>query len=220
MVSPPSSCPKCGRRLGALDLVPVFSYILLVGKCRHCGEKISPRYLLIELVTGFLFLLMYLHTGLIPQLLNYLLLSAVLVVVAAIDLDHYRIPDKVLITGAALQLVLNFFTHQIGFLDAFYGFAAGGFLVFLIAMVKPDGMGGGDIKLTATLGLFLGWQKILLAFFLACFLGAAVGLVMIAVKRKNLKEAVPFGPFLAVAGISSLLWGQQVLHRYLELFWR
>lgn len=218
VVFPASHCPQCLRQLGPLDLVPVLSYLWLKGRCRSCRAKISPSYALIELFTGLVFWLVYSQTGLTPQLINYLLLSSILVVVTFIDLEHYLIPNKVLAVGALLQLAVNLFTQQISLFDAFVGCLTGGGLLLLIAVASKGGMGGGDVKLAAMLGLFLGWQKVLLAFFIAAILGAVAGLILMALKGKGRKDALPFGPFLAMGAMVTLLWGQQLLDWYLGLY--
>lgn len=218
VVSPPSSCPNCGNRLRFPDLIPVFSYICLKGRCRTCGNPISFKYPLIELLTGFLFLLMYYRFGPIPQLINYLLLSSILMVVTFIDLEHHLIPNKVLACGAVLQLAVNMFTHQISYIDAGTGFLTGGILLLLIAVISKGGMGGGDIKLAAVLGLFLGWQRVITAFWIAAVMAAVTGLTLIALKKKTRKDAIPFGPFLSAGALAGIIWGRPLLAWYLGIF--
>lgn len=218
VVSPPSACPKCGKGIGLTDLIPILSYIFLKGRCRACGSRISARYPLIELLTGLLFLLMYDAAGSVPQLLNYLLLSSILMVVTFTDLEHHIIPNKVLACGAALQLAINFFTHQIPYIDAAAGFLTGGLTLLLIAIISRGGMGGGDIKLAAVIGLFLGWQQVITAFFVASVIASAVSVTLIVLKRKTRKDHIPFGPFLAAGALVSLLWARPLLSWYLGLF--
>lgn len=218
VVFPGSHCPACSRRLGPVDLVPILSYLVLRGRCRTCTNRISPRYPLIELLTGVLFLVAWYLTGPVPAVFNYWLLSSILVVVTFIDLEHYLIPNKVIAVGAVLQLVLNFFTHQISLTNAGLGFLVGGGLLLVIALVSRGGMGGGDIKLAALLGLFLGWQNVLLGFFAASLAGALTGILLVALKKKGRKDAVPFGPFLSLGALLSLYAGQQLLDWYLSIY--
>lgn len=215
----PSACPLCGRRLGSRDLIPVLSFLSLKGRCRFCQAPVSPRYLIVEISTGFLFLAVYWLAGPVPQLANYLLLVAILIAVSFIDLSHCLISNKVLAAGAVLQLILNFFTRQISFIDAGLGFLAGGSLLLVVAIVSQGGMGGGDIKFASVLGLFLGWQNVILTFFVASLMGTIVGLTLIAVQRKKIKDPLPFGPFLAAAALAALGLGNQGVDWYFGLFY-
>lgn len=190
----------------------------LSSSCRKYKSSILPKYPIIELITASLFLIMYLKVGFLLQLVNYFLLLSILIVVTFIDLEHYIIPNKVLAYGGVLQLVANFYTHQIPYIDAIAGFFTGGIILLLIAVVSKGGMGGGDIKLAAVLGFFLGWQRVIIVFWVAAVLAAMTGITLIAIKRINRKDVIPFGPFLAVGTVACLLWSQLPLAWGLGLF--
>ena len=198
VVFTPSHCTNCGCRIGARDLVPLLSYLWLKGRCRSCGMLISPLYPFIELLTGLLFAAAYLHSGLTTLLLKQLFLIAILVVVSLIDLKYYIIPDRMIIFSLACGILLNL-------------------LAFLLApaLIYRGGMGGGDIKLAAVIGFFLGWPNGLLAVFLGCLLAALIGIVLVLTRLKGRKDAIPFGPYLAVGTMLAMFFGNKWLSWYL-----
>lgn len=218
IIAPPSNCPQCSQRLRVLDLIPVISYLFLRGKCRYCGMPISLRYPLVELCCGVGFFVLYLQFGLTIQCLMAIVLFSGLVVCSLIDLDYQIIPDRVnLVLFLAGFLLLSLQSTALlvnGLIGAVVGFG----VLFLIAVASKGGMGGGDVKLAAVLGLYLGWSNILLALFLSSLIGSIVGLTWAAIKRKNLKTALPFGPFLSIASMIVILWGQEILNWYWQLF--
>ncbi|WP_242868875.1 prepilin peptidase [Desulfotomaculum copahuensis] len=218
VVFPPSRCPHCGQRLAARDLVPLFSYLWLKGRCRYCGSGISPRYPLVEALTGVLFAVLYMRFGLNLLLFKYLFLTSVLIVLSFIDLEHYLIPDRIIIFALAGGVIINLFTRDLTFLSVLLGLAAPAAFLLLLAVASRGGMGGGDIKLAAVTGLFLGWPLGLLAVFLGCLLGGLVGAVLLLSRIKGRKDAIPFGPFLACGAITTILGGQQILNWYLGNF--
>ncbi len=218
VVFPPSNCPKCGRRIAADDLIPLISFLRLRGSCRFCGEKISPLYPLVELLTGLLFAVMYGYFGLSPVLLKYLTLGSVLIAVTFIDLEHYLIPDRLVIFALAAGLPLHFWAGDRTTLSALLGLlTAGGFLLFL-AVVSRGGMGGGDIKLAAATGFYLGWPHGLLAVFLACVLAGLLGLMLVLARLKGRKDAIPFGPFIVAGTLAALFRGDELLFWLLNLY--
>lgn len=217
VVAPPSHCTGCDKRLSVLDLVPVISYLILQGKCRQCGAKISPRYPLVELFCGAGFLLLYINFGLTVEFLAGLVLFSGLVVCSLIDLDHRIIPDGVNLTLGLIAIPLLLVQSTQVLLNGVFGALVGFGLLLLIAVASKGGMGGGDIKLAAVLGLYLGWPNIILALFIAFILGSVVGLIWVWVKQKTLKEALPFGPFLSIAALVVLLWGTEIINWYLNL---
>lgn len=216
IVYPPSHCPNCGERLRALDLVPVFSWIFLGGRCRYCKEKISPRYAVVELLCGMLFLGVYLRYGLTMETLSGCVFAVILLATAFIDLDHGIIPDKLTYPGIAIGLLLSFWT--LGFLPALYGTLAFGGLMFIIAVVSNGGMGGGDIKLAACIGAFTGIIGSAVTLIMAAFMGAIFGLGVILVKKGGRKTAVKFGPFLAISAYTAFLYADNIWHWYLGSF--
>lgn len=215
IIAPPSHCGSCGHRLGPLDLVPVLSWLFLKGRCRYCGAAISPRYALVELLTGGLFLFLGLHYGPTLELFFMLVFTAIFIAIFFIDLDHSIIPDELVIAGfintAAYLLWLVFGAHQpVSLLDHGLGFLIGGGLYLFLAVVTRGGMGGGDIKLMAMLGLWLGSGGILWVVLLSSNLGAVVSLLLMALKIKGRKDFIPFGPFIVVAALFVMLYQSQM----------
>ena len=215
IVTPPSKCPSCDKRLKPTDLVPVLSYLFLRGRCRYCNTAISPRYALIEILTAALFILVTLKIGVGFTLLKYLFATSILIVVTFIDLDHFIIPDKIVIaglTGGALLLPL---TREFSVLNALYGIAAAsGFLLFL-NIVSRGGMGMGDVKFAAFIGIILGWPLSLVAILLACFVSGLTGIILIISGLKTRKDPIPFGPFLSAGTFICYLWGRELIDLYL-----
>jgi leader peptidase (prepilin peptidase)/N-methyltransferase len=199
-----------------LDLIPVVSFLLLRGRCRNCGAGISSRYMFVELLTGCLFTICYLKAGLQLYFVKHLFFTAFLVVVAFIDLEHYIVPNKLVLFGLGAGVVFYFISRDISYASALLGITAGsGFLLFL-ALVSRGGLGGGDIKLAAVTGLFLGWPLAPLSIFLGCCLAGLVGVFLILVKRKKRKDIMPLVPFLAVGSYVTMLWGWDLIRWYLR----
>jgi leader peptidase (prepilin peptidase)/N-methyltransferase len=224
IVTPPSACPACGARLTLLDLVPVFSWLLLRGRCRHCKAGVSARYPLVETACALLFLCMALYAGLTPDIIPLCLMAFVLLCVSVIDRDTQEIPDGLLIFGAAVgalwvaggallplipQLGLAFALAP-AWHDALLGVVAGGLPLLLldrvvILLLKKDGFGYGDMKLMAMAGLFIGWQGMPAAFFFAFISGAVYAAALMLTKRAQRGAYMAFGPFLC-AGVLLALW--------------
>lgn len=222
VVRPPSACPACGTRLRARDNIPVLGYLLLRGRCRYCSAPISPRYPTVEVLAGLLPLLVFARFGLGRELLVYWPLSYVLLVISFIDLDLRIIPDKVTLPGIAVGLVVAPLVGLTGFWESLIGILVGGGALYLIGVLgelilRKESMGGGDVKLAAMLGAFLGWKIILLALFSAFLVGAVVGVAAMAGKSKDWDHAVPFGPFIALGAVLALLWGEPLLVWYSAL---
>ncbi|MHB1125381.1 MAG: prepilin peptidase [Bacillota bacterium] len=218
IIFPPSHCPHCEGQLGPGDLVPVVSFFLLWGKCRQCHAAISWRYPLIELFTGVAFLLVYIRLGGQPGFVGGLVLAGVLIVATFTDLEHYIIPNALVLFSLVAGLLANLIFHVMPWSQVFWGFMAGGLPLYLVALLSRGGMGGGDIKLAAVAGIFLGWQGILTALFLAVIAAGLVGGILLLVKKKGRKDPIPFGPFIALGSLVSLLWGAEVLDWYFALF--
>jgi leader peptidase (prepilin peptidase) / N-methyltransferase len=215
-----SRCPSCGSTVAAYDNVPVFSWLLLRGRCRSCGERISARYPLAELAMAALFALttLVLGTDDLGELALGLSFCAVLVIVTLTDLERGVIPNVVLLAGAAVGLGIVAATDPGSFAQrGIAAVGAGGFLL-VFALAYPRGMGMGDVKLAAVMGLFLG-RAVVPALVVAVLAGALVGLVLLAAHGSEArKRAVPFGPFLALGGVVGLLAGDQILDWYLDSF--
>ena len=222
IVRPGSHCPACNHGISFYDNIPFCSYLILKGHCRHCGTAISPRYLVVELVTALLFLALYRTYGLTSELGVYMAFVALLIVISFVDLDLQIIPDVLSLGGLLLGLVLSFVRIPFSYKQAFLGVLVGGGILFLIAagyqfFAKREGMGGGDIKLLAMIGAFCGIQGVIFALVLGSFAGALVGIPLMVVKGKDTKYAVPFGPFLSLGAIVYVLIGEAILYGYIHL---
>jgi leader peptidase (prepilin peptidase)/N-methyltransferase len=216
IVSPASRCPRCGKAIRLYDNIPVISYILLRGRCRDCGEKIAFRYPLVELITAVFSLLLFWKYGLAFQWLVSFAFICALIVITFIDLDHQIIPDVISLPGIPIFFLAAVFVMKLRFLDAFLGFLIGGGCLYVIAFVyelltKREGMGGGDIKLLAMIGAFLGWQSLLFVLLFSSLLGAVVGIAVMLAKGQDMKYAVPFGPFLSAAAAAYIFFGDSVM---------
>jgi leader peptidase (prepilin peptidase)/N-methyltransferase len=218
LFSPRSACPRCAVPILWYDNIPVLSYAVLAGRCRSCQAPISPRYPIVETLTASLFALAFLKWGMSPALVPALVLIAGLVAITVIDLDHQIIPDVITLPGIVVGLGWNLATQQVPRLEAAVGVLVGGGLFLIIIVASRGGMGGGDMKLGAMLGAFLGWKLVLVASLLAVLAGGVVAIWLLAASRKGRKDPVPFGPFLALGGIASLFLGHELLAWYLGAF--
>jgi len=217
VVRPGSRCTACGAAVRWHDNVPIVSYLLLRGRCRACGAGFSAEYPVVEAANAGLYALLAWRFGPVAALPVYMVLTSALLAAAVIDLHHRILPDRITLPGIALGLIASATLLPATVVDALAGAALGGGLYFLIAVASRGGMGGGDIKLIAMIGAFLGWQAVLLTTFLATVVGGLVGVVLMFAFRKGRKYAVPFGPFLAAAAIVCVLWGQPIIAWYLGL---
>jgi leader peptidase (prepilin peptidase)/N-methyltransferase len=219
IVSPPSHCPNCGERIKARDNIPIVSWLLLRGRCRNCGESISRRYPLVEALVAVVFAAITAVNGLHWDLAWQLPFAAVLVALAAIDLDLHLIPNKIVYPAAAWG-VISALLIRIDDLPELAAWGAGAFLFLLIAaLAYPAGMGMGDVKLAGVMGLYLG-TSVVPALLVAFLSGTAVG-IGVMVRHgvaEGRKKGVPFGPFLAVGGIVALLVGPDLVDAYRNTF--
>jgi leader peptidase (prepilin peptidase)/N-methyltransferase len=212
----PSHCPRCQAPIPFYLNVPLVSYAALAGRCRSCRAPISPRYPLVEALTALCFWLAYQAYGPSLHAAAAAVFLALLIALAFIDLQHMILPDELTLGGAALFLAYSFFHPEIGALEAILsGLGAALFFAALyfayLKLRKIEGLGFGDIKMALMLGFFLGLRRLAAAMFLASFIGLLVGLAVILVKKKSLKFALPFGPFLALGSAISLFWGDAIL---------
>jgi leader peptidase (prepilin peptidase)/N-methyltransferase len=218
IVAPRSRCPSCETAIAAHDNVPVVSWLFLRGHCRHCGATISARYPLVEALTGLTFAAVALVTGAEAELALYLPFAALLIAVAAIDLDHRIVPNKLLMP-AAVWAVVAWAVVDLDFLpEALIASAAAFTFLLLAALAYPAGMGMGDVKLAGVMGLYLGLSVIpaLLVAFLA---GAIVGIGLIARQGGGARKlGVPFAPFMALGGLVGLLAGSELISLYADRF--
>ena len=222
---PPSHCPACSRRLAVKDLIPVFSYLWLRGRCRYCGASIPRRVLWVEVATAALFGLAYGQYGFSVELPIALFYISLFMVIFIIDLEHGLILNKIVYPALVVSLLLSvFFTiflPQVGIVPNIARAAIGGgigFVVFfLIVIVSRGGMGLGDVKLAALIGLATGFPLVIVALIMGMILGGLVAVILLGFKVKKRKEAMPFGPFLAVTAIVTLLWGSDILNWYMNI---
>lgn len=218
---PGSHCPHCGNPVKPWDNIPVLSYLFLRGRCRHCGERISPRYPLVECLSALLALSMLCRFGLSVEALIFYFWACALLVVTFIDLDLQIIPDSISIGGIVVGFCLVPWMST-GWLDALYGMLLGGGLLLGIIygylfLTGKEGMGGGDVKLLAMIGVFTGWHGVLFTIFAASLVGSVVGVSWMLIKRKGLQTAIPFGPFLALGAYLYVLTGPEIISWYFGL---
>ncbi len=222
IVFPGSHCPSCGNDIPFYHNIPLLSYILLGGRCRFCSSPIAFQYFAVELLTPALLVLVLWEKGMGPAFFAAAVFTAALIVITFIDLEHQIIPDRISLPGIPLGLGCSFFVPWTNPVDSLIGIAVGGGVLYGFAagyraLTKKDGMGGGDIKLLAMIGAFLGWQGALAALILASFAGSIVGIAIIVFKGKDFKYAVPFGPFLSLGAVCALLYGDRLIRLYLSI---
>jgi leader peptidase (prepilin peptidase)/N-methyltransferase len=222
IVIPGSRCPYCKKPIKFYDNIPLMSYFLLRGKCRHCKRTISLQYPLVEGITAISSLLLFLKYGPSLSYLFYFFFVDGLIVITAIDLYHQIIPDVVSIPGIGIGLLCSLIIPQLTFLDSMTGILVGGGSLFLVAtlyqwLFKREGMGGGDVKLLAMIGAFLGWKAVILTIFLSSLVGSIIGIAVIVLKGKDFKYAVPFGPFLSFGAVIALFYQNEIISWYLQL---
>lgn len=220
LLHPGSHCPQCGAGVRWYQNIPLVSYLILGGRCAQCRTPISIRYPLVEGLTGLFFLLVFLRFGFQPATLIYWIFVSALVVITFIDLDYQIIPDVISLPGIVVGFAASFFIPWLRWSDAVFGILLGGGILYMIAagyefITKKEGMGGGDIKLLAMIGAFMGWKAVLPIIFFSSLLGCLVGIPLMLIKKADSKLAIPFGPFLAAAAIIFLLYGSRIVQEYL-----
>lgn len=236
VVWPRSHCPHCKKRIPGYDNIPFLSYIMLGGKCRFCRKKISLRYPLVELLTAAMFVVLFMRYGLTYDFFFYTVLVCGLIIATFVDIKHRIIPDEVsvggMIIGFILSAVRGFHMQAKPFsfqpmINSFLGIIIGGGIIYLTGLLfdlvyfkllkKPaiqgetESMGGGDVKLLAMIGAFLGWQNALLAFFIAPLFGVIVGVANLLIKKDH---TIPYGPFLALGALIALFWSDKILRLF------
>jgi leader peptidase (prepilin peptidase) / N-methyltransferase len=219
IVFPTSRCPHCGHPIRYHDNIPLVSYLLLGGKCRDCRAKISLRYPLVELITAVFAGLLFWKYGLTSAYLAVFLFICTLIVITFIDLDHQIIPHILTLTGIPIFGVLAVLFMGLTLIDTLLGIMIGAGTLYFVAvyyeaMTGREGMGGGDVNLLAMLGAFLGWKALLFILLVSSLLGAVVGVILVVGKGKDMRYAVPFGPFLCTAAVLYLFFGELLNRRF------
>ena len=222
IVTPGSHCPHCQKPIKFYDNVPLVSYILLNGRCRYCKESISIQYPLVEGITALVSLILFMRFGPTLSYLFYFSFVAALIVISVIDLYHQIIPDVISLPGIGVGLLASLAIPQINFIDSLIGALLGGGSLFIVAtlyqwLFKREGMGGGDVKLLAMIGAFLGWKAVILTILLGSLLGSISGIIVMVSRGKDFKYAIPFGPFLSLGAVIALFCAENLIRWYLYL---
>lgn len=222
LIVPRSHCPACGHNIAALENVPVLSYLWLRGRCSACGEPISLRYPMVEILSGALTAMIAWHFGFGLEAVGAMFLTWALIALTFIDIDHQLLPDNITVPLLWLGLSLNLFEIYTTLEASLVGAIAGYGILWLVyhlfrLTTGKEGMGFGDFKLMAALGAWLGWQTLPVVILLSSAIGAVVGLVLVLVRNRDKNLPLPFGPYLALAGWIALLWGKDVTAWYLSL---
>ena len=221
IVSPPSHCPSCGEGVRWYDNIPILSYLILRGKCRFCANRISVQYPLVELLTALAALFFFLKFQLSIVFAILFIFTAALIVISFIDLEHRIIPDVISLPGIIVGFVAALFLPEVGWMSSLIGILVGGGSLLLVAWVyqlltRKEGMGGGDIKLLAMMGAFLGWRAIPFIIFASSLIGSVIGISVMLIQKKDSKFALPFGPFLAIGALIYIFFGSRIISWYLN----
>lgn len=221
IVFPASRCSSCGVGVAFYDNIPLLSYIILRGRCRACGASFSVQYPFVEALTGGFAALIYHLYGPSPEFIVYFVFTAALIVITFIDLEHQIIPDVISLPGIPIGFAASFFIAAPGWANSAIGIVLGGGFLFIVSagyylIAKRAGMGGGDIKLLAMIGAFLGWKGVVVTILLGSFVGAVIGGALMVIAGKKSKYAIPFGPFLASGALVYLFLGDFLIDWYLR----
>ena len=222
IIWPGSHCPHCKKPIQFYDNIPLISYFLLRGNCRYCKGSISLQYPLVEGVTALSSLFLFLKFGPSLSYFIYFTFVAALIVITVIDLYHQIIPDVISLPGIAVGLLLSLISPYNTFFNSLIGILIGGGSLFAVATLyqwffKREGMGGGDVKLLAMIGAFLGWKAVILTILLSSLIGSVAGIIIMVLKGKDFKYAIPFGPFLSLGAAIALFYGYDIINWYLYL---
>ncbi len=222
IIFPGSQCPNCKARIAFYDNIPILSYLLLKGKCRHCHTAISFRYPLVEVMNSIFYILIFYKFGITYSTIAYCVFVSILILVSFIDLDFRIIPDSLSFSGIIIGFLSSLVIKAITPLQSLLGILVGGGILLCVALIyekitHKEGMGGGDVKLLAMIGAFIGWQGIPFVILVSSFVGAIVGIVFIIFAKKDTKFAIPFGPFLSLGAILYIFFGPQLIRWYLSI---
>ena len=229
LIHPSSVCPKCEKKIRFYDNIPLISYIILLGKCRYCRQPISPRYPIVETITGLLSLALFVRYGLSLQYFLFFLFVASLITISFIDLQHKIIPDVISLPGILLGLAISFLksfdlvrlNHFPPWTDSLIGIIAGGGFLYLVAiaferLTGREGMGGGDIKLLAMLGAWMGWRALPFIILISSLTGTLIGGGSLLLAGKGYRVKIPFGPFLALGALIYFFFGYELVTWYFK----
>ena len=222
IIWPRSHCPACKKIIRFYDNIPLISYLLLRGRCRYCKGPISLQYPLVEGITALSSLFLFMKFGPSLSYLFYFAFVAAFIVITVIDLYHQIIPDGISLPGIGVGLLTSLVIPQVTFFNSLVGILLGGGSLFLVATLyewifKREGMGGGDVKLLAMIGAFLGWKAVILTILLSSLIGSITGILIMILKGKDFKYAIPFGPFLSMGAVIALFYGENLIRWY--LYW-
>jgi leader peptidase (prepilin peptidase) / N-methyltransferase len=234
IVLPRSHCPRCGRMIAWYDNIPILSWYLLRARCRHCGESISSRYVLVEALIAFLFTMVWLQYGISVYTPVYWIVVSGLVVATFVDFEHYIIPDRISIGGMLLGLLLSALYPELhaygsllpdvdvwsGLTQSALGIALGAGSLWFVAIIgklifRKDAMGLGDVKLLGAIGAFLGWRAVLFTIVVSSFAGSIVGIILIAIGNRKWQSKIPYGPYIALAAILWIYFGEALWQAYM-----
>lgn len=215
---PPSHCTSCDNEIKWYDLIPVISYVVLRGRCRHCGQKISARYPIVELITGILYLGIYIEYGISINTIKYIVLVSMLIIIGMIDFDTTDVYDSTIITGAAAGVIFAIaaWVLKTDVLSLVFGALLGSGVIALI-IILTKGMGWGDAEICFIGGLFLGFKLTIVMMFLSFIIGGVSGIILLLLKLKTRKDYIPFGPSIALAGIMTVFFGQYIINFYMGM---
>lgn len=219
---PASHCPECSEKIRFYDNIPVLSYVILGGKCRKCRTPIPMRYPLVELITGLLTVALFIRFGLSVQLFLFLAFSASLVVITFIDLQHKIIPDVISLPGIVVGLICSIFGFTgIQWHESLVGMVAGGGCLFLVGILfewitGKEGMGGGDVKLLAMIGAWMGWRGLPYIVLMSSLTGAVIGGISLLIARSGMRTKIPFGPFLSLGALVYFFFGNELIAWYVR----
>jgi len=221
LLAPPSHCDNCGTRLKPIDLIPLISYLWLRGRCRYCGAHIPLRVFLVELATGLTLALLYFGYGWSHEFWIFSVYGCLLIAIFVIDLNTQLILNKITYPACIFALATVPLRDELTYIDswrgnALLGGAAGFIMLFLVVMVSRGGMGWGDVKMAGFMGLATGFPVIFVGLFIGIIIGGLVAIALFVMKRKGRKQAIPFGPFLAIGAMTTLIWGQGIWDWYLH----
>ncbi|MBB1325708.1 prepilin peptidase [Pseudoalteromonas sp. SR45-1] len=222
LIKPNSTCPKCKTAIKPWQNIPIISWLILKGKCASCSNPISARYPAVELITALLSLTVAYSFGATEQALLYIFVTWILVALTFIDIDHMLLPDQLTLPLVWLALIASVMGYTITPTDAIIGAACGYLSLWSVfwlfkLLTGKEGMGYGDFKLLAVFGALLGWQSLLTIILLSSIVGAIIGIALLSIQGKDKATPIPFGPYLAIAGWITMLWGNQIQGAYFNL---